>query len=680
MARRAALAASAWSALLGSPIAAQADSDPAPHVLDEHVVVAHRAPTVLRQSIAATTVLDRGTLDRLPGRTLADVLRHVPGLTFVARDGAGELPMAIARGFFGGGETDYVLLTVDGTPVNDLRTGTAEWTQIPVAAIERVEVLRGGASVAYGDAALGAVVNVVTRAQVPHRLTGELKAGSWGERALQVSLERPLGSDRLGLAATAAGTDGWRSRERASNLGLSARYGVRPGEPASGYARAGIQRLRNEDPGPLTPEQIAGDPRQPNPLFEADERRRDLLDLAGGGGLMLGAGRLTGDVRVQVARDHQTRTLPLTPDIGDTQFQEARSWALGGRIQYTLARGRSTIVAGLEAERGAYDSRYADPVDHTALRSRGEGVRTKLGQYAELQQQLSGRLRAVAGLRFDFIGHDGTGVETAAHFSQLSPRLGLNFAYSEHPSRPGNLYAAWTRSFKAPTAYQLYDPRLIPAGEPGAVLNLSNPGLRPQHAAGLELGVYQRLSLAEGGAFAELALSAYRLDVSDEIDFDLRTFKYGNIVQSRHDGVEGSLGATLLPWLSLRHALTMMRVTFRGGPEAGNRLKSIPGTVLASAVHLSFGKGVEGTVTHRFSGSVFLDDANRESLPGTHRVDASLSWPVGAVHLHLAGMNLGNSHAGTGGFLVFDPVRGSDVRMLYPGGGRYLRAGVTVLR
>jgi outer membrane cobalamin receptor len=665
------------------PLWAQADSVGRPHHLEEQVVVAHRAPTVLRESIAATTVLDRSALERLPVRTLPDALRYVPGLTFVARDGSGELPMAIARGFFGGGETDYVLLTVDGTPVNDVRTGMAEWTQLPVAAIERIEVLRGGASVVYGDAALGAVVNVVTRAaQLPHYLIGELQLGSWGDRVLQSSIERPLGSDRLGIGVGVASVKGFRSHAKASNVALSASYRKAPGNRTSAYARAGVQRLRNQEPGPLTPEEIAKDPRQHNALFAADDRRRDLLELGGGLGQVMGAGRLTGDVRVRVADDEQTRTLPLSPNASDTQLQDARSRDLWARFQYSRGTARSMLVAGVEAEQGWYDSRYTDPLNRGLLHSRGEGARTKLGQYAELQQQIEGRLRAVAGIRFDLVAHHGTGAQATSppRFSQWSPRVGLNFAYLDNASQAGNLYAAWTRSFKAPTAYQLYDVRLIPTGEPGVVLNLSNPALRPQHSSGMELGIYHRFGPWRGRAFAELALSAYRLDVTDEIDFDLRTFKYGNILQSRHDGLEGSLTAVLSSFLSLRHALTIMRVTFRSGGDAGNRLKNIPGTVLTSGVHLSLGNGVEGTVTHRFTGSVFLDDANRETLPGNHRVDATLSWSLGAVHLHLTGLNLGDSHSSAGGFLVPDPDTGENVRLLYPGGGRYLRVGVTVLR
>jgi iron complex outermembrane receptor protein len=590
--------------------------------------------------------------------------------------------MAVARGFFGGGETDYVLLLVDGRPINDVRTGLAEWTQIPLATIDRIEVLRGGGSVAYGDAALGAVVNVVTRAaQQSQHASGSLQLGSWDDRAVASSIDRTLGSDRVTGGVTAARVEGFRSHAKAENLALSGGYTWRERGPVSAYARLGVQRLRNQEPGPLPPEEIAINPRQYNPLFASDERRRDVVELSTGVTGALGGGRLGGDVRVRVADDEQTRTIPLSVGVGDTQFQDARSWDFLSRVLYSRRSRRSTIVAGVEFERGTYDISYSDPVDRTALQSQGNGMRDKIGQYAELQQQISRQLRLVGGIRFDLITLDGGAAELGRpRFSQWSPRVGLNFNYSASASHVGNAYITWSRSFKAPTAAQLYDVRLIRTGEPGVAINLSNPALRPQHSSGIEVGVSHSLALWRSGAFADLTLSAYRLDVTDEIDFDLRTFKYGNILGSRHDGLEGSLLAHLSSWLTTRHALTLTHITVRRGDYAGNVLKNIPQTVATSALQFSLGKGVEATATHRFSGSLFLDDSNSERLPGTHHFDATLSWAVGALRLDVTAMNLGNSHASTGGFLLYDPDRGANVRWLYPGSGRYLRAGVAVDR
>jgi outer membrane cobalamin receptor len=195
------------------PSATQVDTTSHPvYHLDEVVAVADRTGSAIRETVAATSLLTREDIEALPAETLSQVLRHVPGLVFVERDGSGRLPMAVVRGFFGGGETSYVLLTVDGVPVNDERTGLVEWTQIPLSEIQRIEVLRGSAWVMYGDAAPGAVVNVVTRGSLarPEREVS-VWGGSWGGRGFQGRVNRPVGAGWVDASLHFDGTDGYRS-------------------------------------------------------------------------------------------------------------------------------------------------------------------------------------------------------------------------------------------------------------------------------------------------------------------------------------------------------------------------------------------------------------------------------------------------------------------------------------
>lgn len=659
--------------------AQQPDSGPTVYQLDEIVVVAHRTPTLLRESAAATTVLTRSTIDALPVRTLPDVLRHVPGLVFVDRDGAGELSMAIARGFFGGGETEYVLVTIDGVPINDLRDGAVDWTQIPVASIERVEVLRGAGSTVYGDAAMGAVVNVVTRpASGLGGLAGEAAVGVWEDAAVSLAAGSPIGDGRLAMEGTVTRNSGYRSHSTSSDLSISGVY-EHDGERTSAYIRANVQRIEKEDPGPLPEAMAAEDPRQSNPLYAGDERRRRHARLGMGIRRELGSGgQLGGDLRVEAVDIDETSTLLLAPGFGDTQLHEEDDRSLWARLQYGDQRGSTSIVGGVEGEHGGYTSRYFDPGDKSVALSEGDGRRTKLGAYAELQQRLARRWRLYAGLRFDALFVSEQFSDSHSRFDQWSPRVGVNFAYLTEESRAGNIYAAWTRAFKAPTLDQLYDVRGIPTGQPGEVINISNSELQPQRSSSWEVGFFQRLPLVADAVLAELALSVYRLDLEDEIDFDLSTFRYGNILESRHDGIELGLTVYVLPRLALTHSSTWMDVSFRGGPYEGNQLKNIPRTAMTnSARYLIAGSG-EMTLTHRYASRVFLDDTNEAALAGGSTFDATVSWTFDRVRLRFTVVNLTDARVDRVGFLLFDPATFSDARYVYPAGGRYLQATVSV--
>ncbi len=333
--------------------------------LDELTVVAYRRPTLSRESAVATSVITRGMIERLPVRTLADVLGHVPGLVFLERDGGGQLPMAVARGFFGGGETEYVQLIVDGVPVNDLSTGAVQWTQVPLASVERIEVLRGGASTIYGDAAMGAVVSVVTRdgADVS-RLDGGAGAGAWGDRSLHASGSGNVGSGILGANAAWSRLEGFREHASSEDISFNGSYRSGDSAPLGLFARAFARRLTRDEPGPLMADEATRDPRQDNPLFHSDHRRLGILDLAVGLAREDSAQRrLSWDAALRVFDDENTRTLLLTPDFGDTQLRDERDWSLWTRLQYDLPFGTTSLVTGAEAEYGEFETEYFAPTD-----------------------------------------------------------------------------------------------------------------------------------------------------------------------------------------------------------------------------------------------------------------------------------------------------------------------------
>ena len=115
------------------------------YALDALVVTADRSASLLSSSTASVSVLQTEELRRLPGITgLADVLRQTPGFAFLSLDGLGFDPQATVRGFYCGGEAEYVVVLLNGRPLNNVETGQINWSQIPLSGIESIEVMRGG--------------------------------------------------------------------------------------------------------------------------------------------------------------------------------------------------------------------------------------------------------------------------------------------------------------------------------------------------------------------------------------------------------------------------------------------------------------------------------------------------------------------------------------------------------
>ncbi|HZO19142.1 MAG TPA: TonB-dependent receptor, partial [Gemmatimonadaceae bacterium] len=582
---------------------AQSDSTSSTHRLDATVVVAHRVPLDLRASTAAVSVITRADLDRTQARTLPDALRYLPGLFFTSRDGGGALPVAMARGFFGGGENEYVLLLVDGIPVNTTRTTLVEWTSIPVAVIERIEVFRGSGSVLYGDAAIGGVINVITRAPTTNASRAALGLSEREARDGAVQLTRKLG-DAWGTAGTVSHTEGPGNREHTFSRRISTSVALEKTLPAQ-RTRLALEydRLADEDPGPLDETAANADPRRANELFDADKRTRDAAELVGILDRPLGPSQmLRVAARVHGARQGRTRTLLLTPSFGDTQFHHETDQGFWVRAQADQLGSASKLVTGVEVSRAGYESSYRSPETGDEL-SNSSGRRLALALYAEGHRELAARLRASAGARYDRITPSATldDRDEEAKFSAVSGRLGINYRYRDG----GNLYLVGSTSFKTPTLDQLYDSRRTPVGG-DVFITISNPSLEPQRAREIEAGIFQRVPM--GRSSLEISLSAYRRELRDEIDFDLATFRYGNIKRSRHESLELLTLGHLWRDIELRNALTLGRATFRSGPYQGNQLKSLPRFATQSALSVPVRRDVMLTFGHRSTSRTYLDD------------------------------------------------------------------------
>ena len=147
-------------------------------VSDTLVVTASRGAEDRAAVTQAVTVVTADDVHALGSRSLADVVRYVPG---VAVEGPGR-ESGLMSLFSRGGESDYTLVLIDGVRVTQ-NGGVFDFSRIDASEIERVEVVRGAQSSLWGSDAMGAVVQVITRrsgaADAP-RVTGSVEGGSFG--------------------------------------------------------------------------------------------------------------------------------------------------------------------------------------------------------------------------------------------------------------------------------------------------------------------------------------------------------------------------------------------------------------------------------------------------------------------------------------------------------------------
>lgn len=523
------------------PVRAAAQQDTAV-VLAPIVVTAHRRPTSREVVTSRVTVISGDAL-RAQGITqLVDALRTVPGLSVVQTGSFGSVTSLFMRG----GESDYVQVLVDGVPVNE-PGGAYDFAHLTVDNIERIEILRGPASVVYGSDAVTGVVQIFTRRGAgPPRVTAGARGGTYGsgdfEAAVTGGSEQAgysLGVSHLRSNGIYAFNNGYR------NTTASGRFHYTPDE------RTDLNfTLRYTDAEFHFPTDGAGNLVDSN-QFTANEVTTLGIDV----------GRYFTD-RIQ-GRLH----LALN-DIGslfdDEQDGPADTVGFFAFRSQTELRTRSA-----DARVNVYLTPAAVVTGGASIeqeRQRTDKDRTRLNRayYAQVVVGPLSGLSANAGLRLDDNEQFGTFVTF---------RAGTGYRMTATGTR---ITASVGTGFKEPTFFETFD----------GAFSVGNPDLEPERSTSWEVGLEQPLA----GGRVVLAGTYFDQRFEDLIQF---TFSppgpgdpnYFNVAEATARGIEAEVRAVPVRGLQLSASYTYLstEVTdsgFNAGPDAafvvGDRLLRRP--------------------------------------------------------------------------------------------------------
>lgn len=158
--------------------------------LQDMVVTATRTEQPLADLVADVSIVDRETIEASGATGLADVLARLPGIEIARNGGIGNATSVYLRG----AESRFTAVYIDGVRVDSQSTGGAQWEQIPLSQIERIEVLRGPAAAVYGSDAIGGVVQLFTRkGEGPARPYAGVGLGSQGLRKIEAGVSGAAG-------------------------------------------------------------------------------------------------------------------------------------------------------------------------------------------------------------------------------------------------------------------------------------------------------------------------------------------------------------------------------------------------------------------------------------------------------------------------------------------------------
>ena len=537
------------------------------------IIEATRFPEDSRRVPASITVLETADIERSAARTLPELLSAEAGLTMKDLFGNNAASTSVDLRGFGATGTQNTLILVDGRRVTDIDLSGVQWTAIPLASVERIEILRGAGGVLYGDGATAGVVNIITRSPLKQgrRFEALARAGSYD--TLEGQLYGSYAGEALGMNATLQGyeSEGYRRNNENSqaNGALNLRWG--PGESYFDL-RAGADRQSLRLPGAravqpsIGLDEYATDPRGAQTPLDWSKREGERLGASfvtrlGAAELNLGADWRDKDQRAYFDQGG----FPTYRDDG----LEMTSFTPRARVPFRLFGMRHQLTLGADWIQWRYDSRRSDlPENISQPINRVRIDRDNEALYLQDTVELSGATLLTAGWRseraeyrasdtFDSTAPGGAfGSEAppaGAKQTEDAWELGLRHAFS----------GAWTafaragRSFRFVGADEIY--------ENDAAFSAQFQILRPQTARTNEAGAEWR------AAHARLRGTVFQIDVEDEIHLDPFTAGVGNtnLPPSRRRGVELDGDWRLTPTLRFFGAYAYTDAKFKEGTLPG---------------------------------------------------------------------------------------------------------------
>lgn len=615
------------------------------------VVTANRRPVPEDELTVAATVLDREEIERSGARSVADLLRGVPGV-HVSRNGSWGGTTSL---FVRGGESNYVRVLLDGVPVNR-PGGDFDFATLSTANVERIEVVRGPSSVVYGSDAMTGVVQIFTReGDGAARATVSAAGGSYGTREGEASVAG--GSEELAysLALARFATEGTRSfnNDFRHTVG-SARVRFRPGAGTEAALS-----LRYGDHEAHTPTDGAGRAVDENQFGFGDDLvvgahvARELTD------------RLTGRVELRLnevdtgfddAPDGPADTLGFYAFSSESDLSRR---SVDARLDYE-AGGGTLLTAGIEREE---EEERSSNESKSAFGTTTGGTDVSRGNMAVYLQALSRpaeRLNLSAGFRLDHNEAFGT-------FDTW--RLGAAYRL---PSRT-RLRASLGTAFKEPTFLENYSTGFV----------RGNPELEPETSTSWEVGLEQELpSLG-----ASLGVTYFDQSFEQLIQYTSsppgpEAPNYFNVAAADARGLELGGRLRLAGHLGLEAAYTWLDTEvedpgFDSGPDAafvaGDRLLRRPTHSARLGLHGPLPRGGTVRLDARWVGE--RDDRDFSSFPAERVVlDDYLRMDLAA---RLPLLRPGEGGAGLAATLRIDNLwdaRYQEVRG-FPAPGRTIVAG-----
>lgn len=533
-------------ATAGSTAAKDDSNQPRPaHQVGDVVVTATRTETKAAEVASTVTVITAEEIQRLQLRLVTDVLRRVPGVDVRRNGGPGTTTSIFVRG----GNSDHVLVLLDGVELNDPSSPSRApiLNDLTTEDIDRIEVVRGPQSVLYGGDAMSGVIQIFTkRGAGKLSVVGSGEGGSYSTARGVLSASGAAGGVSYAASGSHWSTDGFSASEAGTerdpyrNSTASARLGWKMDE------RFSLDSLFRYSDAKVD---FDGFGVETNHFIDTEQILARLAPE-----LKLFNGRWQQTLAGEFSRNERDTTSTFPSRV------EGNLYGLDWQNNFRLVDGH-LITAGVDNEWEDADFSSFDDERHN------------IGIYLQDQISWGQRLFGTVGFRYD---------DPSDFDSQVTYRITAGVMIPEIQS---TLRASYGTGFKAPSLSQL-----------NPIAFGGNPDLDPETSKGFDVGIETSLwkdRIVSNATFFYNDVDDLIIAVFDSMSGSFLNF---NVDRSKAYGVETTLSIELMPSLRFSGNYTFTHTEAKGTPAGfgitdGSRLLRRPTHKASIDLIWSFMKG-----------------------------------------------------------------------------------------
>jgi iron complex outermembrane receptor protein len=642
-------AAAWWAAAAEPPVA----------VGEPVIVTATRFEDRYLDKPVNATVITAEDIRKSTAKTVPDLLSEQAGVVIHDFFGNNAAATSVDLRGFGVTGTQNTLILLDGRRVSDNDLSGVQWSAIPLAAIERIEIVRGSGAVQYGDGATTGVINIITKSPAS---SGNLamvqgRAGTYDTLEGQLYASFFTGNVGFNLIGSAYRSDGYRHNNTNRQGNAQAEVRVLTGRGDVSF-KAGYDDQDIRLPGARTVQPSAGvneletDRRGTSTPLDYAERtgNRATLDWrheTGIGQFSLGLGY----------RDKEQKSYFDFGGFPDYRVAELDVWSVSPRMRFPqpVAGLPNTLVAGLDWYRWDYRLRVSNsPASISQPFNTVDATQENTALYLYNTTLLMPRLTLVAGARGeryqisagDFYDPTAPG---AAFGSGAAPGSQEEAEYAYELAARYQIDARWAVTGRLGRSYRFANVDEIYEFSPTFTREFQF--LEPQTAVSYEASLERRTGTSA------LRATLFQIDVENEIHLDVYSTGIGNtnLPPSRRRGLELEAQQAVGPALRLTGSYTYTEARFLEGvlpgsavtqtnvDIAGKTVPLVPRHKLNAGASWSFAPQTRLDALATYVGSQYMDNDQGNTgvkIPAYTVVDLKLAWEGRGWRLSAAVNNL----------------------------------------